>query len=209
MSNQETVVLRDGRPSRGGVRPWLIVVIVIAIVVAIGVGSYVSRYNHMVQLREAVKQQWAQVDVVIRRRADLIPNLVNTVKGFAAQERAVIGEVTSARAALGGARTPNQELAANDRLQGALSHLLVIVENYPQLRSNQNFLALQDELAGTENRIAVERRRYDQDIQAYNTYISTFPNSIVARQAGMSYNPGYFQAPASERAAPPTVDFSH
>lgn len=208
--SQPVIIGGDGRRvSRGAARPWLIVLVIILIVIAASAASYVSRWNHMVAMREAVKQQWAQVDVVIRRRADLIPNLVNTVKGFAAQERTVIGEVTSARAALGGARTPADELAANDRLQGALSRLLVIVENYPQLRSNQNFLALQDELTGTENRIAVERRRYDLAIQNYNTYIQTFPNNLVARLGGMSYNPNYFEAPAQERTAPPVVDFSH
>ncbi|MGH9472633.1 MAG: LemA family protein [Terriglobales bacterium] len=208
----KTVILGgNGRPAgqKGAARPWLIVLIVVVLVIVVSAASYTSRWNHMVVLRETVKQQWSQVDVVIRRRADLIPNLVNTVKGFAAQERTVIGEVTSARAALGGARTPKDELAANDRLQGALSRLLVIVENYPQLRSNQNFLALQDELTGTENRIAVERRRYNQAIQAYNTYIQTFPNNMVAHFGGMSYDANYFEAPAQERTAPPVVDFSH
>lgn len=205
------VLGRDGRPAgqKGAARPWLIALIVVVLVMVVGAASYTSRWNHMVALREAVRQQWAQVDVVIRRRADLIPNLVNTVKGFATQEQKVIGEVTSARAALGGARTPRQELAANDQLQGALSRLLVVVENYPQLRSNQNFLALQDELTGTENRIAVERRRYDLSIQAYNTYTTIFPNNLIAHLGGMSYDPNYFEAPASERNAPPVVDFSH
>ncbi|MGH9490615.1 MAG: LemA family protein, partial [Terriglobales bacterium] len=146
------------RPGRSKVRPWMIVLAIIVLIVIICAASYTGRYNHMVALRENVKQQWAQVDVVIRRRADLIPNLVATVKGFATQERTVIGEVTKARAALGGAQTPAQEIAANRDLGGAVGRLLVDVENYPQLRSNQEFLALQDELTGTENRIAIERR---------------------------------------------------
>ncbi|MGH9535379.1 MAG: LemA family protein, partial [Terriglobales bacterium] len=137
--SQETIVL--DRSGRSKVRPWIIVVIVIVVVVIICVASYTGRYNRMVALRENVKQQWAQVDVVIRRRADLIPNLVATVKGFAQQERTVIGEVTKARAALGGAQTPGQEIAANQQLGGAVGRLLVDVENYPQLRSNQEFLA--------------------------------------------------------------------
>lgn len=191
----------------GRAKGWLIALIILVLVIAAGASSYTSRWNNMVRMREAIKQQWAQVDVVIKRRADLIPNLVNTVKGFAAQEQTVIGEVTAARAALGGATTPQQTMAANNQLDGALSHLLVIVENYPQLTSNQNFLALQDELTGTENRIAVERRKYNQDIQAYNTYISTFPNNLVAHLGGMPYNNDYFQATEAERAAPPTVQF--
>lgn len=198
------------RPGRSKVRPWMIVLAIIVLIVIICAASYTGRYNHMVALRENVKQQWAQVDVVIRRRADLIPNLVATVKGFAAQERTVIGEVTKARAALGGAQTPAQEIAANRDLGGAVGRLLVDVENYPQLRSNQEFLALQDELTGTENRIAIERRKYDQAVQAYDTYISTFPNSVIANASGMRYNQDYFhQVTAAEQKAPPTVNFSH
>jgi len=142
-------------PGRRFLKPWLIAVIVIVLVI-VGVSvSFIGRYNNMFRLQQQVKQSWSQVDVDIQRRADLIPNLVATVKGFAKQEQTVIGEVTKARAALGGARTPNQTMAANNQLDGALSRLLVIVENYPDLKSNQNFLALQDELTGTENRIAV------------------------------------------------------
>jgi LemA protein len=197
------------RRERGAASHFAIAAAIIVIVLLLFFGSYVSRRNQMVALREQVRQQWAQVDVVIRRRADLIPNLVATVKGFAAQEQKVIGEVTAARAALGGARTPKDTIAANNQLDGALSRLLVIVENYPQLRSNQNFLALQDELTGTENRIAVERRNYDLALQAYNTYISTFPNNLIAGMSGFHYNPDYFATSADQRAAPPTVDFSH
>lgn len=188
-------------------RAGLVVLVVIVLVVVAAAAGYTSHWNNMVRLREQVRQQWSQVDVVIKRRADLIPNLVNTVKGFAAQEQKVIGEVTAARAALGGARTPGETIAANNRLDSALSRLLVVVENYPELRSNQNFLALQDELTGTENRIAVERRKYNQDVQDYNTYISTFPNNFIARMGGFNYNNDYFQASTAERAAPPQVQF--
>ncbi|HET9784296.1 MAG TPA: LemA family protein, partial [Terriglobales bacterium] len=162
---------------------------------------------NMVRMREAIKQTWSQVDVNIQRRADLIPNLVSTVQGFARQEQKVIGEVTSARAALGGARTPQQTMQANNQLDGALSRLLVVVENYPQLRSNQNFLALQDELTGTENRIAVSRRQYNLAIQQYDAYIGTFPNNVVAHFGGMTYNNDYFQTSAANRQAPPKVSF--
>src|SRR5208337_2021819 len=133
---------------------------VVGILVLIGLivgGTYVSSRNEMVRKNETLKQAWAQVDVVLQRRADLIPNLVATVKGYAAQEVKVFGDVDNARAALLSARTPADRIAANGQLDGALGRLLAIVENYPNLKSNQNFLALQDELAGTENRIAVER----------------------------------------------------
>jgi LemA protein len=163
---------------------------------------YVSRRNQMVTLNETVKSDWAQVDVVLQRRSDLIPNLVETVKGFAAHETTVYDDIAKARAALGGAQTPKDKIAANAQLDGALSRLLVIVENYPQLRSNQNFLQLQDELAGTENRIAVERRRYDDAIQAYNTFIGQFPNNIFAAWAGFQRNDAYFAASQASREVP-------
>src|ERR1700682_1563719 len=143
-----------------------LVVIGVLVLIALGIfGWAAGARNTLVTEREAVNSQWAQVDVVLQRRADLIPNLVETVKGFAKQEQAVIKEVTDARAALGGARSPQERIAANGQLDGAFSRLLVVVENYPQLRSNENFLRLQDELAGTENRIAVERRKYNETVQ--------------------------------------------
>ena len=180
-----------------------VIVIVVLFVIAFLVGGmYVSRRNQMVTLNEAVKSDWAQVDVVLQRRSDLIPNLVETVKGFAAHEETVYDDIAKARAALGGAQTPQDKIAANGQLDGALSRLLVIVENYPQLKSNENFLRLQDELAGTENRIAVERKRYNDSIQAYNTYIGQFPNSIFASWAGFKRNDAYFQASPTSREAP-------
>src|SRR6266566_6918890 len=132
-----------------------LIVLVVLLVVALLLGSsFVSRRNQMVVKREAVSAAWSQVDVVLQRRADLIPNLVETVKGFAAQEEKVFGDIAAARSALIGAKTPADKIAANGALDSALSRLLVITENYPQLKSNENFLRLQDELAGTENRIA-------------------------------------------------------
>src|SRR5205814_10433757 len=158
-----------------------LIVLVVLVIIALLLGSsFVSRRNQMVVKRESVNAAWAQVDVVLQRRADLIPNLVQTVKGFAVHEEQVFSEIAQARSALIGARTPADKIAANGALDSALSRLLVITENYPQLRSNENFLRLQDELAGTENRIAVERRRYNEVVQDYNTYISLFPNSLVA-----------------------------
>ena len=170
-------------------------------------GAYVSSRNEMVRKNEAIKQAWAQVDVVLQRRADLIPNLVATVKGYAQQEVKVFGDVANARAALLSARTPADKIAANGQLDGALGRLLAVVENYPNLKSNQNFLALQDELAGTENRIAVERRRYNEAIQDYNTYIGLFPNNIFAGWAGFQRNNDYFAASEGARQVP-KVDLS-
>lgn len=183
-----------------------VVVALLLLVALIVGGSYVSSKNEMVRKNEAIKQAWSQVDVVLQRRADLIPNLVATVKGYAQQEQTVYGEIANARAALLSARTPADKIAANGQLDGALGRLLAVVENYPNLKSDQNFLALQDELAGTENRIAVERRRYNEAIQDYNTYIGLFPNSIFAGWAGFQRNNDYFAASENARQVP-KVDF--
>jgi LemA protein len=180
----------------------LIFVVILIVLALIFGGMYVGRRNQMAIKREAVNAAWSQVDVVLQRRADLIPNLVATVKGFAVHEEQVFGEIAQARAALVGAKTPADKIAANGALDSALSRLLVITENYPQLKSNENFLRLQDELAGTENRIAVERRRYNDTIQDYNTYISLFPNSLIAGFAGFTRNDAYFKTEEGARTAP-------
>jgi LemA protein len=177
----------------------LVVLLILALIVG---GAYIGRRNQMAIKREAVNAAWAQVDVVLQRRADLIPNLVETVKGYAVQEQTVFGAIAAARAALIGAKTPSDKIAANGQLDSALSRLLVIVENYPQLKSNENFMRLQDELAGTENRIAVERRRYNDTIQDYNTFIALFPNSLVASIAGFARNNAYFKTEEGARQAP-------
>lgn len=180
-----------------------LVVLAILLVIGLLVGSsFVSRRNQMAIKREAVNSAWSQVDVVLQRRADLIPNLVETVKGYAAQEVTVFGDIAKARSALLNAPTPADKIAANQRLDSALGRLLLIVENYPQLKSNENFLRLQDELAGTENRIAVERRRYNDTLQDYNTYLSLFPNNIVAGMSGFTRNDAYFKADEGARQAP-------
>src|ERR1700732_2471415 len=181
---------------------------IIALIAAIIVVPYISARNEMVTLNETVKSNWAQVDVVLQRRSDLIPNLVETVKGFAAQEQTVFHDIAAARSALMGAQTPADKIAANRQLDSALSRLLVIVENYPQLKSNENFLRLQDELAGTENRIAVERKRYNDAVQDYNTYISLFPNNLVASMAGFTRNDAYFKTDEGARQAP-KVNFDY
>jgi len=181
----------------------LAAILIFVLILAIGVGtSYVSHRNQMVTLNESVKSAWSEVDVNLQRRADLIPNLVETVKGYAAQEQTVFGDIAKARASLLSAQTPSDKIAANNQLDGALGRLLVIVENYPQLKSNENFLRLQDELSGTENRIAVARKRYNDALQEYNTYIGQFPNNIYARWAGFQRNDAYFQASEASREVP-------
>jgi LemA protein len=139
---------------------------------------------------------------VLQRRADLIPNLVETVKGFAAQEQKVFGDIAAARSTLLSAAPPAEKIAANRQLDSALGRLLAVVENYPQLRSNENFMRLQDELAGTENRIAVERRRYNDTLRDYNVYVQQFPNSLFAGFAGFKPNNEYFEADEGSRQAP-------
>jgi LemA protein len=183
----------------------IVVVVIIVVVGLIGLvffGQYVSAKNTLVAKNEAVKASWSQVDIVLQRRADLIPNLVETVKGYAQQEQTVFGDIAKARSALLSAGSPQEKIAANGQLDGALGRLLLIVENYPQLKSNENFLRLQDELAGTENRIAVERKRYNDTLQDYNTYVQQFPNSIFAGWAGFKRNDAYFQASEASREAP-------
>jgi LemA protein len=185
----------------------LIVIVIIVVLLLACFGSYISTRNQLVTKNEAVKAAWSQVDIVLQRRADLIPNLVETVKGFAAQEQTVFGDIAKARSRLLSANTPTDKIAANQQLDGAIGRLLVIVENYPQLRSNENFLRLQDELAGTENRIAVERKRYNDSLQDYNTYIGLFPNSVWAGMAGFKRNDAYFAASEGAKSVP-KVDFS-
>ena len=186
----------------------VVVVIVLLLVVGLAVfGQYVGVKNTLVSKNEAVKAAWSQVDIVLQRRADLIPNLVETVKGYAAQEVTVFGDIAKARSALLSAGSPQEKMAANGQLDGALGRLLVITENYPQLRSNENFLRLQDELAGTENRIAVERKRYNDTLRDYNTYVQQFPNSLFAGFAGFKANEAYFEASPGSREVP-KVNFS-
>jgi LemA protein len=186
----------------------LVVLIVLAVIALMLGSSFISRRNQMAIKREAVNAAWAQVDVVLQRRADLIPNLVETVKGIAVQEQIVFGDIAKARSALLGARSPAEKIAANGQLDSAWGRLLVIVENYPQLKSNENFLRLQDELAGTENRIAVERRRYNETVQDYNTFIAVFPNSLVASLSGFTRNDAYFKTDEGARRAP-SVKFDY
>jgi LemA protein len=182
-----------------------VLLVVLGILLLVGLmfgGKFVSVRNDLAVQNEAIAGAWSQVDVALQRRADLIPNLVSTVKGFATHEQQVIDSVTAARAALGGARTPQEKITANTQLDGAISRLLVISENYPNLKSNENFMRLQDELAGTENRIAVERRKYNEVVQRYNTQIALFPNNLIASMSGFQRNDAYFKTDPGSRAAP-------
>jgi len=165
-------------------------------------GTVKTTYNNLATEREAIGAQWSQVDVSLTRRADLIPNLVETVKGFSKHEETVFKDIADARSALLGARSPQEKIDANGRLDSTLGRLLVLQENYPQLKSNENFLRLQDELAGTENRIAIERRKYNETVQRYNTDISLFPDNVIAGMFGFQRNDAYFKTEPGQRQNP-------
>ena len=178
------------------------VVGVLVLVVLMVFGSYVGARNQMVAKDQNVKSMWSEVDVQLERRADLIPNLVETVKGFTKEESTVFGDIANARAGMLNAQGPAAKIEANGRLDGALGRLLLLTENYPQLRSSEQFMRLQDELSGTENRIGVARKRYNDAIQDYNTFILQFPNNIWAGMAGYKQNDAYFKASPAAQAVP-------
>ncbi len=187
---------------------WVVLGILAVLVLAalMVFGSYVSARNQMVSYDQNVKASWSEVDVQMQRRADLIPNLVETVKGFTKEESTVFGDIANARAGLLNAQGPAAKIAANGTLDSAFGRLLALTENYPQLRSSDQFMRLQDELAGTENRIGVARKRYNDALQTYNTFVLQFPNSIWAGIAGFKQNPDYFTAsPAAQQV--PNVKF--
>lgn len=183
-------------------RKWLIPV---AVIVIFGLMLF-SGYNSLVDISENVAGKWSQIDNQLQRRADLIPNLVETVKGYAAQEKEIFTQVAEARAKLAGAQSVGQAAQADQALTGALGRLLVIAENYPQLKSDANFRSLQDELAGTENRIAVARKDYNDAVQVYNAKIKRMPTALYAGILGFEAKE-YFRA-AEEAKNVPNVDFS-
>lgn len=186
-------------------RGSMALLVVIGVIVVAGLfvyGSFKSAQNQLVQKDENVKQAWSQVDINLERRADLIPNLVETVKGFTKEESTVFGDIANARAGLLNAQGPEAKIAANGRLDSAFGRLLALSENYPQLRSSDQFMRLQDELAGSENRIAVSRRHYNESLQDYNTFVREFPNSIWANMLGFHPNNAYFQASEASRTVP-------
>ena len=171
------------------------------ILVLIAAGAYISIRNDLVALDETINQAEAEIDNQLQRRSDLIPNFVNTVKGYAAHEQQVFSDIAEARARLAGAGTMEEKSRSYNDMQSALSRLLVIVEQYPDLKANQNFIALQDELAGTENRLAVARMRYNESVRSFNTKIRSFPSSIVAGNMGFSQR-AYFEIAGAAREVP-------
>ena len=178
------------------------VIFVVILVIALGMFSWVKNsYNSMVTMDEGINGAWAQVENVLQRRFDLIPNLVATVKGYASHESEVFIRVTEARAKVGGAGNPAQRMQAEGELSSALSRLMVVVENYPQLKANTNFIMLQDQLEGTENRISVERGRYNETVRLYNTIIRRFPQSFIAGMFGFDKRE-FFEASAGAEDAP-------
>ena len=180
-----------------------ILIIVLAVIAILAIAAYsffAGNYNKFVGLDQTVKSSWAQVENQLQRRFDLIPNLVETVKGYAKQEKDVMVQVTEARAKVGGAGNVPDKISANNELSGALSRLMVVVEKYPDLKSNQNFMRLQDELAGTENRIAVERMRYNEAVKIYNQAIKSFPANLLAGMFGFK-DATFFEAPKEAKEA--------
>ena len=175
--------------------------IVVVVIILIFFLSIKGTYNSLVRLDEGIKGAWAQVENQLQRRYDLIPNYVETVKGYARFEKDVLLKVTEARARVGGAGSVKEKIDANNELSSALSRLLVVVEQYPDLKANQNFIRLQDELAGTENRIAVERRRYNEAVRAYNVKIRSFPTNILAGMFGFT-RAEFFEVPPEAKEAP-------
>jgi len=190
-------------------RNWtpLIVLGGLGLIVLLTVAWGIRAYNRMVYLREGVPAAWAQVENVLQRRYDLIPNLVSTVKGYAKHERELLTEITKLRSQWGAAKTPAAKVAAANGLEGALSRLMVVIESYPNLKANENFARLMDELAGTENRIAVERMRYNDMIREYNTTVKTFPTNLIARRYGFEPMPEAYVKMEKEAAKAPKVEF--
>jgi LemA protein len=175
-------------------------------VVLLGLSVSACGYNTIPTLEEEAKAKWADVQNNYQRRADLIPNLVETVKGFTKEESTVYGDIANARAGMLNAQGPAAKIEANGRLDSALGRLLMLTENYPQLRSNEQYMRLQDELSGTENRISVARKRYNDSLKDYNTFVLQFPNNIWAGMSGFQVNNAYFQASQGARTVP-TVKF--
>ena len=176
-------------------------VVVLALIAAAAI-YFGTTYNRLVKLHEQVPAAWAQVENVLQRRNDLIPNLVETVKGYAKHEQAVFGEIAKALQSFNRATTIQEKIAANDSISGLLSRILAVSVQYPNLKANENFNRLQDELAGTENRIAVERMRFNETVQAYNSLVRTFPTNLVARIGGFAPSEAYFKADQSAHEAP-------
>ena len=180
----------------------VIIAIVVGLALLLGGCEFVQERNKLAVEHEAVSAEWSQVDADLQRRADLIPNLVETVKGYAKEETTIYESLANARAAMMGAKTPQEKIDANNQISGALGRLLVVVENYPNLKANENFRQLQFSLEGTENRILQARRRYNEAVQKYNTDLSLFPANIVASMSGFQREDAYFKTEPDARTAP-------
>ncbi|QPQ29359.1 LemA family protein [Lysinibacillus sp. JNUCC 51] len=183
----------------GPIGIFVIILVILALL-------FIPKYNSLVTAEESVESKWAQVENQLQRRYDLIPNLVESVKGYANHEKEVIASITDARAQMGSAHSPKEQAVANDALNGALSRLLVVVENYPNLKADANFRQLMDELAGTENRLAVAREDYNNEVQAFNKTVKRFPGNLIAGIFGFEQKE-YFKATAGAEKAP-SIDFS-
>jgi LemA protein len=179
-----------------------IVLVVILGLFAVCAAYGVMTYNRLVRLHEQVPAAWSQVENVLQRRNDLIPNLVETVKGYAKHEQTVFGDIAKALQSFNRATTIQDKIAANDSISGLLSRILAVSIQYPNLKANENFNRLQDELAGTENRIAVERMRFNETVQTYNSLVKTFPTNLIARLGGFTASEAYFKADVQAHAAP-------
>jgi LemA protein len=187
---------------------WIVVGVIIGVVVLAAVvvgGTFVSKWNQLVTMDTDIKAKWAQVENQLQRRGDLIPNLVETVKGFAAQEKSILESIANARAKMAGGGSVQDRIAASNELSSALARLLVVVENYPNLKSDATFIRLMDELAGTENRLSVERKRYNDSVQVYNVAVRQFPGNLIASILGFKEQPFFEAAPAARQA--PQVKF--
>jgi len=188
--------MKKGRISAG-----LLVVLIVVLLIIIGAGWYISGVNRVVRMEETVKGAWSQVETVLQRRVDLIPNLVSTVKGYASHEKGLFTEITKLRSQWGQASTKKEKIAAAKGLGGSISRLLLVAENYPNLKASENFLALQAQLEGTENRISVERMRYNRAARDFNAYIRTVFGSFFAKKRNLSALP-YFEAEKKATAVP-------
>ena len=187
---------------------WIVVGVIIGVVVLAAVvvgGTFVSKWNQLVTMDTDIKAKWAQVENQLQRRGDLVPNLVETVKGFAAQEKSILESIANARAKMAGGGSVQDRIAASNELSSALARLLVVVENYPNLKSDATFIRLMDELAGTENRLSVERKRYNDSVQVYNVAVRQFPGNLIASILGFKEQPFFEAAPAARQA--PQVKF--
>ena len=185
-------------------KAWVVLIVILVVLLLVGLAVfswYINGYNRAVNLEKATERAWADIDAALQRRLDLVPNLVSTVKGYATHEKELFENIAKARTLYFQAKDVKDKVKASNQLEGVLSRLLLLQERYPELKANESFLKLQDSLEGTENRIAVERKRYNDSVQILNTYIRTFFGRFYAMIAGVS-SAAYYEVPEAEKAAP-------